>query len=54
MAFKMNFTDKGKETFIKLAKGKGLINYNNFFFKTGLPSIENFDFLKDMVHCMIY
>ena len=49
MTFEMNFTDKGKETFKKLARDEGLINYNNLFFKTGLPSIENFDFFKRYV-----
>ena len=31
-----------------------MINYKNLFFKTGNPSIKNFGFLKDMVHCLTY
>ena len=30
----------------KLARDKRMVNYNNLFFKTGNPTIGNYDFLK--------
>ena len=44
MNFDMNFTDKGKDVFKNLAKDERMINYQDLFFKTGNPDIENFDF----------
>ena len=52
--FDMNFTFKGTDTLTKVATDERAINYKNLFFKTGNPIIKNFDFLKDLVHCMIY
>ena len=31
-----------------------MINDNNLIFQIGNPIIRNFDFQKDLVHCMIY
>ena len=50
----MNFDNNGKDVLIKLVREERMIYYNNLFFKTGNSSIKNFDFLKDLVHCMIY
>ena len=46
MVFNVNFTNKGENILKILAKDEGMINYNNFSFKTGLPNIGNFEFLK--------
>ena len=46
MTFDMNVSDERKNMFKKLAKDERMINYNNLLFKTGNPSISNFDFLK--------
>ena len=44
--FDMNFTFKGTDTLTKVAADERTINYQNLFFKTGDPIINNFDFLK--------
>ena len=45
--FKMNFNTNNRENILtKVAKDEMIINYNNFFFKTGDPIINNFDFWK--------
>ena len=52
--FEMNFTGNGESILKKLARDERMVNYNNLLFETGDSSIKNFDFLKDLVHCMIY
>ena len=42
MTFNTNFSNEGINILKRLA------------FETGNASIENFDFLKDLVHCTIY
>ena len=43
--FKMNFNTNNRENILtKVAKDEMIINYNNFFSKTGDPIINNFDF----------
>ena len=44
--YDMNIMDKGRDILRKLASGERMINYNNLFFKTGNPIIDNYDFLK--------
>ena len=46
MRFAINFTDEGENILRKLAKDERMINYNDLFFKTGDPNINNLDFLK--------
>ena len=50
----MNFTGNGESILKKLARDERMVNYNNLLFEIGDCSIKNFDFLKDLVHCMIY
>ena len=45
----------GEENILKeLAYDERNINYKNLFFKSGNTTIDNYDFLKDLVHCMIF
>ena len=46
MNFDMNFTNEGENIFKKSASDERMLNYNNLFFKTGDPTIKNFNFLK--------
>ena len=42
----MNIDVKGKDILKNLVRDERMINYNNLFFKTGNPTIDNYDFLK--------
>ena len=46
MEYDMNITNKGENILKKLANDKRIINYKNLFFKTGNPSIDNYDYYK--------
>ena len=41
-----NFTLNGKNVITDIANEEQNINYNNLIFRSGEPSIKNFDFLK--------
>ena len=45
-AYDMNITAKGKDVLKKVADHENGINYKNLFFKSGIPTISNYDFLK--------
>ena len=42
----MNISAKGEDIIKKLATDERMINYENLFFKTGNPAIDDYDFLK--------
>ena len=42
----MNINSKGEDILKKLARDERMINYNNLFFRSGSPAIENYVFLK--------
>ena len=48
ISYDMIFTTKGENILKKVAEDERLINYNNLFFKTGDPIINNYDFLKSL------
>ena len=45
-AYGMNITAKGKDVLKNVANHENGINYKNLFFKSGIPTINNYDFLK--------
>ena len=46
VSFDMNLTDKGEDILKKLANDERMVKYNNLFFKAGILTISNYDFLK--------
>ena len=54
MNFDMNFSNAARNILKKVASDERMINYQSLIFKTGDLIINNFDFLKDLVHCMVY
>ena len=42
--YEMNVTAREENILRRAAEDERLINYNNFFFKTGDPTIKNYDF----------
>ena len=45
-AYDMNITIKGRDVLRKVADNENGIKYGNLFFKSGIPTINNYDFLK--------
>ena len=44
IAYNLNITTEGKDILKKVADDERIINYKNFFFKSGNPTIDNYDF----------
>ena len=52
----MSITAEGEDNLKKLANDERMTNYENLFFKTGNPAIDNYDFLKrfDTLYDLFY